>query len=67
MKVKIVHSTQGCEDSTCPTIYVNEQGNYVIQGFKIKPTDKKGLNLPRGEDAVEIPADFLKAFIAKQQ
>lgn len=66
MKVKVVHATLGCEDSSCPTIYQNESGDFVIQGFKLKPEDKQNIDLPQGEDAVVVPKEFLQQFVEKQ-
>lgn len=65
MKLNVIHATQGCEDSSCPTVYQNETGDYVIQGFKIKPEDKQSIALPEGEDAIVVPKDFLESFVKK--
>ena len=65
MELRVIHSTQNCDETSCPTIYKTEAGNFVIQGFKINPEDKTKLNVPESEDLVEIPAEFLKAFIEK--
>ena len=65
-KFTVIHATQGCADTTCPTIYQDEQGRYVIQGFKMDQTEKDGINLPEGEDAIVVPKDFLESFIQKQ-
>ena len=66
MDLRVVHATKNCKESTCPTIYQDEQGRYVIQGFIIKDEDKTGINLPNGEDAVVVPKEFMEAFLAKQ-
>ena len=66
MKLRVVHATKNCKDSTCPTIYQDEQGRYVIQGFMSKDEDKADINLPNGEDAVGVPKEFMEAFLAKQ-
>lgn len=67
MKLTVVHATHNCADSTCPTIYQNEAGNYVIQGFKVNSESKSTLNIPKNEDLVEIPQEFLKAFVEKMK
>ena len=67
MKLTVIHATTNCDASSCPTIYKDEGNNYVIQGFKMKATDKANITLPEGEDAIVVPADFLNAFIQKQQ
>ncbi|MEO0899604.1 MAG: hypothetical protein AAFY71_24555 [Bacteroidota bacterium] len=67
MKLNVIHATANCADTTCPTIYQDEQGRYVIQGFIIKAEDKSSINLPEGEDAVVVPKEFIEAFLAKQK
>ena len=68
MQLKVVHATANCNDSTCPTIYQDEQtGNFVIQGFVLKASDKKDISIPEGEDAIVVPAAFLQAYIDKQK
>ena len=68
MQLTVVHSTVNCEDSTCPTIYIDQEtGNYVLQGFILKPEDKAKMSIPSGEDAVVVPADFIQAFLANNQ
>ena len=67
MELKVIHSTSSCANSSCPTIYINEAGNYVIQGFKLKPVDKSKVDVPKGEDMIEVPAEFLQEFIKKMK
>jgi len=66
LELTVIHATQGCEDTTCPTIYQSKDGRFVIQGFKINPADKAGIEIPEGEDAVIVPQEFIEAFLAKQ-
>ena len=64
MKLKIVHSTENCNDSTCPTIYQDEtSGSFVIQGFILAPETKAKILIPNGEDVVVVPKEFLKKFL----
>lgn len=68
MRLKVIHSTKKCAESKCPTIYRDEAtGNFVIQGFIMKETDKGDMSIPQGEDAVVVPAEFLQEFIEKQK
>lgn len=67
LKLKVIHATANCANSTCPTIYKTADGSYVVQGFTIKPEDKAGISLPEGEDAVILPEDFVKQFLLTQQ
>lgn len=67
MQFTVIHATRNCDESTCPTIYINEAGNFVVQGFKIAQKDKAKINVPDHEDAIEVPSDFLKEFIEKMK
>lgn len=67
MQLTAVHTTANCEASSCPTIYQTEAGNYVIQGFKVPTNTKDGLAIPESEDAIEVPAEFLRSFIDKMK
>ena len=67
MELTVIHATANCENSACPTIYLNEKGNYVVQGFKLNSAQKSDLQIPEGEDLIELPAEFVQAFIAKQK
>lgn len=67
MELTVIHATKNCEDAACPTIYQNEAGNYVIQGFKIAPIQKSGISIPDNEELIELPKEFVQAFIANQK
>ena len=67
MKTTVIHSTKNCADSSCPTIYKDEQGNFIIQGFILNHKDKSEISIPEGEDAIVVPADFLMEFVQKQR
>ncbi|MDW3651002.1 MAG: hypothetical protein R8P61_28250 [Bacteroidia bacterium] len=66
MKVKIIHATLGCEDSSCPTIYQNDLEDYLIQGFILDTKVKLALDIPEGEDAVVVPKGFMERYIANR-
>ena len=66
MKLSVVHATSDCAEVSCPTIYINEEGNYVFQGFKIDQIVKSDLKVPEQEDMVELPKAFVEAFLEKQ-
>lgn len=67
MQLQAIHTTKNCASSTCPTIYRDEAGRYVLQGFKVDANDKATMRIPEGEDAIILPADFMEEFIQKQQ
>lgn len=59
-------TSPGCEDGTCPNIKQDgTTGAYRIQGYRV--ADRTGLNLPDGEDVVEIPADVMAHLLAQLQ
>lgn len=49
-----------CADSTCPTVYKTQDGNYVFQGYKI---DSINVTTPENETVIELPKEFIEAFI----
>lgn len=58
MKLTVVAAT-GCQGSTCPTIYRDEEdGSFVVQGYVLEACDD--LKLPAGEEAVRIPASLVE-------
>lgn len=53
----------GCEDKTCPAVYVSDLGTAVVQGVHVP--EAEGLEFGDGETAVELPAGVvLGAFSA---
>jgi hypothetical protein len=46
-----------CQGTNCPTVYRDDDGSYVVQGYTV--TEAAGLTLPSGESAVRIPAGLL--------
>jgi len=67
MKLKKVFGTPGCDESSCPTIYENESGSFFIQGYIVAKVNREGTNIPDGEDLVEVPKEFLEAYIKQQR
>ncbi len=49
----------GCGNGPCPTVYETDNDTIVVQGFTVDP-QKAGLQLPPGENAVEIPRYILE-------
>lgn len=53
----------GCEDKSCPAVYVSGVGTVVVQGAHVP--EAGGLEFGDGETAVELPAGVvLGAFSA---
>ncbi len=49
-----------CGTGTCPTVYRTDRGTLVVQGYTVAP-ENAGIDVPAGEQLVEIPADLLAA------
>jgi hypothetical protein len=49
-----------CGTGTCPTIYRTDRGTVFVQGPVVTPQDA-GIDVPAGEQLVEIPLDLLAA------
>lgn len=47
-----------CGGTSCPTVYRTNRDTYVVQGYTVT-ADTAGLDLPAGEQLVEIPAELL--------
>ena len=47
-----------CGSNTCPTIYRSDRGTLVVQGYSVSAS-RSGVDLPEGEQLVEIPAELL--------
>ncbi|WP_033401484.1 hypothetical protein [Actinopolyspora mortivallis] len=47
----------GCENGTCPAVYVSDRQTAVVQGGHVPTAD--GLTLGEGETAVELPPDIV--------
>jgi hypothetical protein len=57
---KLTLVTSLCGSGTCPTVYRTDRGTLVVQGYTVS-ADNVDINLPPGEQLVEIPADLLAA------
>lgn len=65
MKIEFIRKTKGSINGNCPAIYKAENGNYVIQGWKLDNETRGQLrNLADNETAIEIPADVIAGIIA---
>lgn len=52
----------GCGSTTCPTVYAADDGDLVVQGYKInEPRIEEGL--PEGEAVVKIPRQLLDDWV----
>jgi hypothetical protein len=63
MKLTKIGGT-GCGNGPCPAVYETDNHTIVVQGFVVDAT-KAGLDLPPGENAVEIPRYVLEQVFGK--
>lgn len=47
-----------CSGGTCPTVFATDRGTIVVQGY-IVDSAEAGIQVPAGEQLVEIPQDLL--------
>ncbi|KAA5836168.1 hypothetical protein F1721_07510 [Saccharopolyspora hirsuta] len=57
-----LHKVSGCDNGTCPAVYVSDRGTAVVQGDPVAAAE--GLELGEGETAVELPPDIVLAAVA---
>ena len=48
-----------CAGGTCPTVFETDRGTVVVQGYQLNRADL-AVEIPGGEDVVEIPVELLK-------
>jgi hypothetical protein len=51
-----------CGGGTCPTVYRTDRGTLVVQGYTVS-AENVDIDLPAGEQLVEIPAELLAAAV----
>ncbi|KAB8155089.1 hypothetical protein EZY14_004185 [Kordia sp. TARA_039_SRF] len=60
MKTKLnleILADNNCSGGYCPTVYKTENGRYFVQGYKL--TDEVSIDIPDGEQLVEIDENLL--------
>ena len=57
-KPQLTLVTKLCGAGTCPTVYRTDRDTFVVQGYTLT-AEAAGLDLPAGEQLVEIPAELL--------
>ena len=57
-KPQLTFVTKLCGGGSCPTVYRTDRGTYVVQGYTLT-AESAGVDLPAGEQLVEIPAELL--------
>ncbi len=54
-----------CRGGRCPSVYLTDDGDFVVQGFLLDTLERAKLDIPGGEDAVRVPRTLLEQL--KQQ
>jgi hypothetical protein len=52
--------TKICGGGSCPTVYRTSRNTYVVQGYTVTAASA-GVDLPDGEQLVEIPVELFEA------
>lgn len=47
-----------CSGGTCPTVFATDRGTVLVQGYTVSAA-QAGLEVPQGEQLVEIPHELL--------
>src|SRR4051794_26342398 len=64
VKIEFIRKTDSSTTGNCPAIYRAENGNYVVQGWRIDEETRAQLrDLADHETAVEIPADVIAGVV----
>jgi hypothetical protein len=50
--------TKICGGGTCPTVYRTDRNTFVVQGYTVT-AETAGLDIPAGEQLVEVPAELI--------
>jgi hypothetical protein len=58
--LELTFLTKICGGGGCPTVYRTSRNTYVVQGYTVT-AQSAGVDLPAGEQLVEIPADLFDA------
>jgi hypothetical protein len=65
MELEFIRKWGDSGTGNCPALYRAENGNYVVQGWKLDDATRAKLrDLAAGEDAVEVPADVIAGIVA---
>ncbi|BCB80902.1 hypothetical protein GCM10022251_79670 [Phytohabitans flavus] len=65
MRLEFIRKWDSSGTGNCPALYRAENGNYVVQGWKIDDETRANLrDLADNETAVEVPADVIAGIIA---
>jgi len=65
MELEFIRKWQESGTGNCPALYRADNGNFVVQGWKLDPSTLANLrDLGVNETAVEVPADVIAGITA---
>jgi hypothetical protein len=65
MRLEFIRKWRDSGTGNCPALYRAENGNYVVQGWRLDQATQAGLrDLGENETAVEVPADVIAGIVA---
>ena len=67
MTITHIISPPGCANGACPSLLFTDAGHVLIQGAKLSPPDRAGLEVPGHEDVVSIPREVFDALLQQYQ
>lgn len=60
-------SGAGCGGGRCPQVFVNKDGDFIIQGFRVSPTLQNELNPSQNEEVVRLPRHVVQKLYENYQ
>lgn len=64
VKIEFIRKTDSSTTGNCPALYRADNGNYVVQGWKIDHATRAQLrDLADNETAIEVPADVIAGIV----
>lgn len=60
--LELTFMTKICGGGGCPTVYRTSRNTFVVQGYTVT-AETAGVDLPAGEQLVEIPAELFDAAV----
>jgi hypothetical protein len=67
MNITRIISPAGCANGACPSLLFTDAGQVLVQGAKLAPDDRAGLEVPGHEDVVRIPREVFDALLQQYQ
>ena len=66
MQLEFIRKWEGSGTGNCPSLYRADNGNYVVQGWRLDDATRANLrDLADDEAAVEVPADVIAGIVGR--